>query len=101
MFKINNKDRRRQWPRSGIFIVNFEHISRLFLVFLSFLTAEDSKHQFMQSYSSQANIQLLKVNHKKTEKYVSYVQINSKITRTTSLNRFGVFVVNFEHNSWC
>ena len=44
MFKINNKDRRRQWRRSGIFIVNFEHISRLFLVFLSFLTAEDSKH---------------------------------------------------------
>ena len=34
MFKINNKDR-RQWRRSGIFIVNFEHISRLFLVFLS------------------------------------------------------------------
>ena len=44
MFKINNKDRRHQWRRSGIFIVNFEHISRLFLVFLSFLTAEDSKH---------------------------------------------------------
>ena len=30
MFKINNKDRRR----SGIFIVNFEHISHLILVFL-------------------------------------------------------------------
>ena len=25
---------RRQWRRSGIFIVNFEHISHLFLVFL-------------------------------------------------------------------
>ena len=30
MFKINNKDRRR----SGVFIVNFEHISYLILVFL-------------------------------------------------------------------
>ena len=28
---------RRQWPRSGIFIVNFEHISQPVLVFL-FLT---------------------------------------------------------------
>ena len=26
MFKVNNKDRRR----SGVFIVNFEHISQLF-----------------------------------------------------------------------
>ena len=25
---------RRQWPRSGVFIVNFEHISYLVLVFL-------------------------------------------------------------------
>ena len=25
---------RRQWRRSGVFIVNFEHISQLFLVFL-------------------------------------------------------------------
>ena len=31
MFKVNNKDTRR---RSGIFIVNFEHISHLVLVFL-------------------------------------------------------------------
>ena len=56
MFKVNNKDtrttpmaymaceicskltikipERRQWRRSGIFIVNFEHISQLALVFL-------------------------------------------------------------------
>ena len=35
MFKINNKDtRKRPWRRSGIFIVNFEHISHLALVFL-------------------------------------------------------------------
>ena len=25
---------RRHWPRSGVFIVNFEHVSRLLLVFL-------------------------------------------------------------------
>ena len=31
MFEVNNKDRRR----SGIFIVNFEHISRLVLVFFN------------------------------------------------------------------
>ena len=29
MFKVNNKRR-----RSGVFIVDFEHISQLFLVFL-------------------------------------------------------------------
>ena len=48
MFKVNNKDtrttlcskltiktpERRQWRRSGVFIVNFEHISHLVLVFL-------------------------------------------------------------------
>ena len=33
MFKVNNKDTRTT-PRSGVFIVNFEHISQLFLVFL-------------------------------------------------------------------
>ena len=33
MFKINHKNTRmtwRQWLRSGVFIVNFEHISKLF-----------------------------------------------------------------------
>ena len=35
MFKVNNKDTRTTpWRRSGIFIVNFEHISHLVLVFL-------------------------------------------------------------------
>ena len=32
MSKVNNKT--PEWRRSGIFIVNFEHISHLFLVFL-------------------------------------------------------------------
>ena len=32
MFKVNNKD--IYWRRSGVFIVNFEHISHLVLVFL-------------------------------------------------------------------
>ena len=36
MFKVNNKDM-APWRRSGNFIVNFEHISHLVLVFL-FLT---------------------------------------------------------------
>ena len=31
MLKVNNKDNRR---RSGVFTINFEHISHLFLVFL-------------------------------------------------------------------
>ena len=50
MFKVNNRNNRtrceicskltiktperRQWRRSGVFIVNFEHISHLVLVFL-------------------------------------------------------------------
>ena len=40
MFKVNNKDTRmtpmakRHSCRSGVFIVNFEHISHFFLVFL-------------------------------------------------------------------
>ena len=35
MFKVNNKTARTTpWRRSGVFIVNFEHISPLFLVFL-------------------------------------------------------------------
>ena len=35
MFKINNKDTTgRQWHRSVDFIVNFEHISHLVLMFL-------------------------------------------------------------------
>ena len=50
MFKVNNRNTRikfeicpnlkiktikqRQWCRSGVFIVNFEHISHLVLVFL-------------------------------------------------------------------
>ena len=34
MFKVNNKDTTRcQWRRSGVFIVNSEHISHLVLAF--------------------------------------------------------------------
>ena len=51
MFKVNNRNTKtrckiclkltiktpewRQWRRSGVFIVNFKHISRLVLLFLS------------------------------------------------------------------
>ena len=34
MFKVNNKDTRTTGRRSGVYIVNFEHISYLVLVFL-------------------------------------------------------------------
>ena len=35
MFKLTIKTpERRQWRRSGVFIVNFEHIAHLVLVFL-------------------------------------------------------------------
>ena len=35
MFKVNNKTpERRQWRRSGVFIVNLEHISHLSLALL-------------------------------------------------------------------
>ena len=30
MFKVNNKNTRTAWRRSGVSIVNFEHISLLF-----------------------------------------------------------------------
>ena len=33
MFKVNNRNTRK-WRRSGIFIVNFENISHLVIVFL-------------------------------------------------------------------
>ena len=34
MFKVNNEEaERRHWGRSGVFIVNFEHVSHLPLVF--------------------------------------------------------------------
>ena len=32
--KLTNTPERRQWRRSGVFIVNFEHISHLVLVLL-------------------------------------------------------------------
>ena len=35
MFKVNKKNpERRQWRRSGVFIINLEHISHLILEFL-------------------------------------------------------------------
>ena len=43
MFKLNNKDKtktttkppeQRQWRRSGVFIVTFEHVSHVFLEFV-------------------------------------------------------------------
>ena len=34
LFKANNKDTRTTSVRSGIFLVNFEHISKFFLMFL-------------------------------------------------------------------
>ena len=34
MFKVKKTPERRQWPRSGVFIVNFEHFPHLVLVFL-------------------------------------------------------------------
>ena len=43
LFKVNNRNTRkltikkRPWRRSGVFTVNFEHISHLFIVFLLLL----------------------------------------------------------------
>ena len=34
MFKVNNRNTRTTSCRSGVFVVNFEHISHIFLVFL-------------------------------------------------------------------
>ena len=41
MFKLTVKTlERRHWRRSGVFIVNFEHISHLVLVFLLLTLSE-------------------------------------------------------------
>ena len=34
MFKVNIKDTKTKWRRSGVFIIEFEHISHLIPVFL-------------------------------------------------------------------
>ena len=49
---------RRHWHRSGIFIVNFEHISHLALVFL-LLTLNIKLKNVCQSFSNYGNKYLL------------------------------------------
>ena len=54
MFKVNNKDTKTtlaigHWRRSGIFIVNFEHISHLALAFLERMLTNLDKG-FFDSY---------------------------------------------------
>ena len=52
MFKVNNKNTRTtSRRRSGVFIVNFEHISHLFLVFL-LLTVNASKCYWVPNVST-------------------------------------------------
>ena len=42
MFKVNIKTpEKRQWHRSGVFIINFEYISHLVLVFLLFTLSKE------------------------------------------------------------
>ena len=84
MLKVNNRNtrtrceicskltiktpERRQWRRSGVFIVNFEHISHLVLMFLllTLVTSENyvknlfKKHRHCQEY--QINFMILKKN---------------------------------------
>ena len=77
MFKANNKNTRTTSCRSGVFIVTFEHISHLFLVFL-FLTL---------------NKQILTG--------CSYIQ--ALLLKKGSLlqeRRSGVFIIAFEHIFW-
>ena len=75
MFKVNNRNtitrceicskltiktpERQQWRRSGVFIVNFEHISQLVLVFL-LLTMN---RQMPAGPQLSGNTQLFKVNN--------------------------------------
>ena len=51
MFKIDNKETRMMpwsppWLRSGVFIVNFEHISHLVLVFLLLTLSSSMPNDF-------------------------------------------------------
>ena len=53
MFKANNKKPgRRYWCRSVVVIVNFEHVSHLFLVFLLLTLNKHMLAEIMQSRHS-------------------------------------------------
>ena len=63
MFKVNNKTEEQQQRRSGAFIVNFEHISYLFLVFLLltlnswFIVYREIKERKMEKCRIQEEVQ--------------------------------------------
>ena len=50
---------RRQWSRSGVFIVNFEHISRLDLVFLSLTLNMKMPTRYCRSHSPAVSLKKL------------------------------------------
>ena len=120
MFKVNNKDtpERRQWRRSYVFIVNFEHISYVFsrVSIVNFKQVnvswvENSNLQVLELALelkivcfvvsvNPVNIYLFKFNNRNTRKWR---EIFSKLTIKISERRQGcrscVFIVNFEHIS--
>ena len=60
MFKVNNENTKwRHWSSSGVFIVNFEHISHFFLVFLLLLWTSKCQLGKLLVYPFQANISFL------------------------------------------
>ena len=76
MFKvINKKPEPRHWRRSGVFIVNFEHILHHFLVFLLFefeqVVAREScaTENYRQIFAASVKGQLLKASNIKWWKY--------------------------------
>ena len=130
MFKVNNRNTRARseicskltiktparhhWRRSGVFIVNFEHISHLAVVFLLLtlniwmpigkgsvvwkgLRLSNSRVVF-ESQRSPPNVYLFKVSIRNTRKRC---EICSKLTINTPKQHHwrssGVFIVNFEH----
>ena len=60
MFKVNNKNtRRRERCRPGVCIVNFEHISHLFLVFLLFILKNEMLAGECVSSKIASNLQIV------------------------------------------
>ena len=92
LFKFSNKNarkrRRRLWRRSRISIVNYEHSSHLFLVFL-LLTLQRYMFAWMQCVSYRpSHICWGIVKYKKTEHRFSIIELG-----TSELRRVGTLLI--------
>ena len=86
MFKVSNKNtRRRQWRRSGVFIVKFDHISRPFLIFLLLTLSNKLTADYEYSRSN-------------TEHLLLPIQMQQENSMRCSNNRDDLLQLNFTLN---